>query len=188
MVATTNMTLTNGASACNVFWTPTAATTIGANANFIGTVIGGPGITIGNAVSWTGRALASNYTVTADTDTIIVPNCTVTATPGTGTLHVVKDVINLGGGTAVASDFVISVHTSTGAFVASGLGLGTPGTTYLLSSGTYTVSEPAYTSYTTTFSLLLGDCLNFDISSGDDKICTVLNTYIIPAPTPSAGG
>lgn len=50
MVATTNVTLTNGADACNVFWTPTSATTIGANANFIGTVIGSPGITVGKVI------------------------------------------------------------------------------------------------------------------------------------------
>lgn len=73
MVATTSVTLTNGASACDVFWTPTSATTLGANSNFVGTIIGGPGITVGNNVTWIGRALASDYTITTDTDTITVP-------------------------------------------------------------------------------------------------------------------
>lgn len=42
----------NGASECDVFWAPTAATTLGANSTFIGTVIDAAGITIGNTVNW----------------------------------------------------------------------------------------------------------------------------------------
>lgn len=184
-VANSVVSLVGSADACNVFWTPTV-TTLGANSTFIGTVIDNAGITVGDNVTWLGRALNFATTITTNNDTITVPLCPVVA--WTGTLHVIKNVINLGGGTAVASDFVISVHTSTGVFAGSGLGLWTPGTTYLLSSWTYTVTELINTSYTTTFSLLLGNCLNFSISSGDDKTCTVLNTYIIPTPTPSGGG
>lgn len=58
MVASTSVTLTHGASAYDVFWTPiTAATTFGENVNFIGTVIGGTAITVGANVIRTGRAL-----------------------------------------------------------------------------------------------------------------------------------
>lgn len=69
-----------GASACDVFWTPTAATTLGANTTFAGTVISNAGITIGANTNWTGRSLAFGGTVTSDTDTITVPTCTA-ATP-----------------------------------------------------------------------------------------------------------
>ncbi|MDQ6846028.1 MAG: ice-binding family protein [Candidatus Dormibacteraeota bacterium] len=72
-----------GASACNVFWTPTAATTLGANSGFVGTDIDGSGITIGRTVTWTGQALAFGGTVSTTNDTISVATCTAaTPTPG----------------------------------------------------------------------------------------------------------
>src|SRR5665648_17965 len=46
-VASSAVRLSGGASACNVWWTPTAATTLGANSTFAGTVIDASGITIG---------------------------------------------------------------------------------------------------------------------------------------------
>lgn len=60
----------NGASACNVFWTPTQATTLAANTTFVGTVIDDAGITVGANTQWIGRALAFGGTVTTDTVTI----------------------------------------------------------------------------------------------------------------------
>lgn len=66
----------SGASACDVWWTPGAATTLGANSTFFGTDIDASGITIGNAVNWTGRALAFGGTVSTAADTISVPTCT----------------------------------------------------------------------------------------------------------------
>lgn len=65
----------SGASACSVYWTPGAATTLGANSTFGGTVIDASGITIGNQVVWTGRALAFGGTVTTDSDTISSTAC-----------------------------------------------------------------------------------------------------------------
>ncbi len=74
------VTLT-GASACDVFWTPTAATTLAANTTFAGTVIGAAGITVGANNTWTGRALAFGGTDTTDTDTITVPTCSAPPPP-----------------------------------------------------------------------------------------------------------
>jgi len=70
------VTVTGGASPCDVFWTPTAATTLGANTTLAGTVIDASGITIGSTVTWTGRALAFGGTVSTTTDTISSPSCT----------------------------------------------------------------------------------------------------------------
>ncbi len=56
------ITLT-GASACDVFWTPTQATTLAANTTFAGTIIDDAGITVGANTTWTGRALAFGGTV-----------------------------------------------------------------------------------------------------------------------------
>lgn len=78
------VTLTGGASVHDVFWTPTGATTLGANTTFVGTVIGNAGITTGADVSWTGRALAFGGTVTtgaAATITVPTPPATPTPTP-----------------------------------------------------------------------------------------------------------
>jgi hypothetical protein len=58
------------ASACNVFWTPIGATTLGANSTFVGTDIDASGITIGNLVTWSGQALAFGGTVSTSRDTI----------------------------------------------------------------------------------------------------------------------
>jgi hypothetical protein len=78
------VTAINGANACNVWWTPTAATTLGANSTFLGTDIDASGVTIGSTVTWTGRALAFGGTVSTTADTInTVPAC-ATASTGSG--------------------------------------------------------------------------------------------------------
>jgi len=77
--ANTVVSLAGGASACNVFWTPTGATTLGANSTFAGTDIDAAGITIGSTISWIGRALAFGGTVSTTTDTINVPSCGTSA-------------------------------------------------------------------------------------------------------------
>jgi len=77
--------LAGGASACNIWWTPTAATTLGANSTFMGTDIDPSGITIGSTVTWTGRALAFGGTVSTTTDTInTIPACAATSNTATG--------------------------------------------------------------------------------------------------------
>ena len=70
-VANSAVTLTGGASACDVFWTPTQATTLGANSSFAGTDVDDAGITMGSTVTWSGRALAFGGTVSTNADTII---------------------------------------------------------------------------------------------------------------------
>ncbi|MCA1779947.1 MAG: ice-binding family protein, partial [Xanthomonadaceae bacterium] len=81
-----------GACVDNIFWTPVGATTIGANAAFIGTVFRGTAaglsITLGDTASLEGRALAFGSTVTTDNNNITVPaEC---PQPGTGTIIVEK--------------------------------------------------------------------------------------------------
>jgi hypothetical protein len=63
-VANSNVSLTNGAQASSVSWVPNAATTLGANSNFAGTILDAAGVTIGNGASVTGRVLAFGGTVT----------------------------------------------------------------------------------------------------------------------------
>jgi hypothetical protein len=72
--------LTGGADACDVYWTPGQAVTLGADTVFVGTIIDASGITAGNNTAWTGRALAFGGTVTMDTDSIALPVCGITGT------------------------------------------------------------------------------------------------------------
>lgn len=80
--ADSQVLLTNGACASNVFWAPVGATTLGANSGpslitptFQGNILDAAGITIGHFANLTGRALAFGGTVTTDANTITVPTC-----------------------------------------------------------------------------------------------------------------
>lgn len=174
-VANSAVRLANGASVCDVFWTPTEATTLGANSTFVGVDIDDSGITIGSTSNWTGQALAFGGTVTTDTDTITVPICTGRTT---GTLYVIKNVVNTGGGTAVPGDFDVRV-TRAGVDVTGSpaAGVAAPGTAYALAPRDYQVSELPVNHYARTFS---GDCDSrgvVTLVAGDQKTCIITNTY-----------
>jgi hypothetical protein len=81
--ASSTVSLSNGACAGNVFWAPVAATTFGASATFIGTVIDAAGITVGHLAGVTGRLLVFGGTITADANIITVPS-TCAPVPPTG--------------------------------------------------------------------------------------------------------
>ena len=174
------VTLT-GSSACDVFWTPTAATTLAANTTFAGSVIQptSSAITVGANTTWTGRALAFGGTVTTDTDTITVPNCA----PAPATLHIIKTVINNNGGVATASS--ATIHVKSGLADVAGspqAGAVSPGTAYSLAAGTYVVSENPLVGYNAAFS---GDCDSsgsITLLAGVDKTCTITNDDIAPGP------
>ncbi len=207
-VANSSVTVANGASACDVFWTPTGATTLGANSTFKGTNIDDAGITLGSNVTWVGRALSFGGTVTTDVDdTITAPSCTPPEPPAeeeslpeetpdieeeleAPTLTVIKRVINNNGGTAVAGAFTLHVkQAGTDVLGSPASGTVAPGKVYTLSVGTYVVSEALQSGYTATFS---GDCDaagTVTLTSGDEETCTVTNDDIAPvvvsAVTPS---
>jgi hypothetical protein len=73
--ANSQVLLSGGANACDVFWLPAGAATLGANSVFAGTLIDDAGITVGAGTSWRGRALAFAGTVTLDTDSILALSC-----------------------------------------------------------------------------------------------------------------
>lgn len=83
-IANSAVTLANGATACDVWWTPGAATTLGANSTFVGNDIDASGITIGSTVNWTGKALAFGGTVSTTADTLTSTGCTATPSSTTG--------------------------------------------------------------------------------------------------------
>lgn len=181
-VANSVVTLANGASSCDVFWTPTAATTLGANSTFVGTIIDDSGITIGSTSLLTGRALAFGGTVTTDTDTIN-STCSVAAvtpvlgaTSHTGTINVVKRVINDNGRTKTIADFPLFIANiqvpSDRTPVVSGV------TNSLYAPATYFVTETTDPNYTRTFS---GDCDSegrVSLPSASSKFCIITNDDI----------
>lgn len=179
-VVNSSVTLTNGASSCDVFWTP-IATTLGANSTFVGTVIDNASITVGSTVSWIWRALNYATTVTTNNATITVPVCGWT----TPTLRIIKSVINDGWWSAISSMFNLYVQRFGFNVIWSPASGTIVGTLYTLSPGTYVVSEDINSSYTQSFA---GDCNisgSVTLLPGDIKTCTITNNDIT---VPSGGG
>jgi uncharacterized repeat protein (TIGR01451 family) len=181
------MSLTNGACASNVFWqiadSMTFATGVG---SIYGTIITNTAaITFADAgVTLQGRAWAATQVTMINTvitePTCATPTPTPTPTPissvsRTGTVNVVKNVINDSGGTKVVSNFPLFVNDTP---VTSGVTV-----TFPAPGPVFTVTETGNSGYTTTFS---GDCDTngqFNLSGGDNKFCIVTNNDI-GAPLP----
>lgn len=72
-----NVSLINGAQACNVFWQVGTSATLGTNSHVAGSVLALTSITLNTGASVSGRVLARNGAVTLDNNTVTVPSCTV---------------------------------------------------------------------------------------------------------------
>jgi hypothetical protein len=70
-----NVALTNGAQACNVFWQVGSSATLGASSTFNGTILAAVSAQLGEGVTVQGRVLASSASVTLLNDHITVPSC-----------------------------------------------------------------------------------------------------------------
>lgn len=165
------VTLADGASSCDTWWTPGAATTLGANSTLAGTVIDDSGITIGSNVTWNGKALAFGGTVSTDANTLFSTQCT------TASLTLSKIVVNDNSGVKTVSDFLLYIGS---VLTASGVAMTT------LAAGTYIASEPSDPNYTA--SVWGGDCAangSVSLSIGDNKTCTITNNDNEPT---SSGG
>ncbi len=120
--ANSHVTLANGATSCDVWWTPGGGTTLGANSVFAGQDIDASGVTIGNVVIWAGRALAFGGTVSTSRDIVSTPTCETTNGGDTG---------NGGGGescpviTGTISEATVSTHDRSHTFRLSGNNLST---------------------------------------------------------------
>ena len=75
-----NVALTNGAQACNVFWQVGSSATLGTNSTFKGNILALTSATLTTGANVEGRVLARNSAVTLDTNNITRPTC-VTHTP-----------------------------------------------------------------------------------------------------------
>jgi len=73
--AGSQVSLTGGAQACNVFWQVGSSATLGASSLLRGSILAHTSITVGAGVTIHGRALARDGAVTMDNDTVSVPAC-----------------------------------------------------------------------------------------------------------------
>lgn len=166
------MVLTGGACASDVFWQIPISMTISNAAHIEGTIIAKTGnITFADSASLKGRALA-HTAITMINNIITEPVCAavVYSSPRTGTINVVKTVINDNGGTKTVADFPLFVS---GTPVVSGIT-----NTFRAPAGVYAVTETADSNYTRTFS---GDCdVNgeLNLNGGDNKFCIITNNDI----------
>ncbi len=85
-------------------------------------------------------------------------------------LTVIKHVVNDNGGSAVASDFTLSVDDA-GTDPPSFAGAEAPGTTIYVDAGSYSVGETGPSGYSASYS---ADCSG-TIAAGESKTCTVTN-------------
>jgi LPXTG-motif cell wall-anchored protein len=195
------ITLINGAQACNVYWKVGSSATLGDNSTFVGKLIALTTITANSGANIQGQLLAENGAVNLNANTInnaasVTPLPTVTPTPlptpAMATLHIIEDVVNNPGGTAVAGDFIIHVKVH-GVDVAGSpaVGLGAPGRTYTLPAGNYTVTQEPVAGFIGNFS---GQGITngfVSLAPSSDVTITRTNTDVtapvaVPTPTPSA--
>jgi len=85
--------LTNGANACNVYWQVGSSATLGTNSTFVGTVLALTSITAQTGASIQGRLLARNADVTLDNNTITNGCANTTATTTTTTSAVTTSAV-----------------------------------------------------------------------------------------------
>ncbi|MGW7103019.1 ice-binding family protein [Streptomyces sp. NPDC054838] len=81
--SSSNVSLINGASPCNVFWQVGSSATLGTETNFVGTIMALTSISLTTGADIDGRALARNGAVTMDTNTINRGTCAAGTTGGT---------------------------------------------------------------------------------------------------------
>jgi len=78
-----NVSLVNGAQACNVFWQVGSSATLGANSTFKGNILALTSATLTTGANVEGRVLARNGAVTLDTNTVTKATCAAPSTPTT---------------------------------------------------------------------------------------------------------
>ncbi|MES2225715.1 MAG: ice-binding family protein [Patescibacteria group bacterium] len=179
--------LAGNAQACNVFWQVGSSATLGTGSTFKGTILAMDSITDNGGSTVEGRLLARNAAVSLNNTHIVVPGCS--HPPAFATLHIIKVIANTNGtGTSTPSDFMLHVlHSGTDVVGSPQVGSTSPGTSYSVAAGSYTVTEDPGALYTQSFS---GDCDAtgaVTLAAGASKNCTVTNTDIaaLSTSTPS---
>lgn len=177
-----SVSLINGAQACHVFWQIGSSATLGTSTDFQGTIMATASIIDNGGSTVDGRLLARTGAVTLDDSTVTVPTCsTASSSSGsdnyTGTISVVKMVVNDNGGTRTLSTFPLFVNDIS---VISGAT-----NTYVANPSVYMVTETSDANYTRTFS---GDCDSTGqmvLHGAQHQLCVITNDDIgVPVVVP----
>ena len=80
-----NVLLTNGAQACNVFWQIVTAATLGTSSTMVGHVIAGTSVSTGASTTVNGQLIANTGAVTLGGTTIVNNSCTTPTPTSSGT-------------------------------------------------------------------------------------------------------
>ncbi|MET3450952.1 ice-binding family protein [Curtobacterium sp. 1544] len=143
------ITITGGASSCNVFWQVGSSASVGTGAQFQGTVLAQQSVTATTGATVQGRLLARTGAVTLDTNTITASTgCPAPGTPSETTAPVITSGAP---STATAgtpySYTVTATGTPTPTYTATGLpaGLTINGTTGVISGTTTTPGSSTVT-------------------------------------------
>jgi Ice-binding-like len=122
-----HVNLINGAQPCNVFWQVGSSATLGTSSVFVGNIMALTSISMNNAVTVQGRALARNGSVTMINDTLTVGRCAPGTTgsgtgPGEGGASGIpaggggNSSVRPGNGTAILTTVARSVATTVGRY------------------------------------------------------------------------
>ncbi|MCX6797785.1 MAG: ice-binding family protein [Candidatus Falkowbacteria bacterium] len=148
--AAAKVVFTEGGLPCNVWWRIVSTATFDAGSSLVGNILADTSITFAAGANLDGRALARTALVSLSGNSISGPTCAPPlghSVQFTGTINVVKTVINDNGRTKTVADFPLFIN---GMPVVSG-----ETNTFLANSDKYTVTETADSNYTRSFS---GDC------------------------------
>jgi len=110
------VSLTGGATWCNVFWQVGSSATLGTNSTFVGNIMALTSASLNTGATVMGRVLARNGAVTLQDNTFTQPTCTASTTTGT-----TPGGTNQGGGGSSGSN---AKGTGTGSGTPGGNGLG----------------------------------------------------------------
>jgi hypothetical protein len=220
--AGSSVVLTNGTQACNVFWQIGSSATLGASSTFAGHLIAQISIGTGATTTINGQLIAMTGAVTLGGTSIVNDSCatpavvtttetatktttTTSAVTGvfveTGTVRIIKEVVNKFGETATSGSFV--VHVTQGGREVLGspaFGVSDPGVTYVLPVGHYLVYEDSLPNYRGVWTgdvsnggritVIAGETItavrtNYDMYS-DRAVATPTPTPVAtPTPTPT---
>ncbi|MDK8173946.1 ice-binding family protein [Curtobacterium citreum] len=184
----TRITITGGASSCNVFWQVGSSATIGTGAQFQGTVLAQQSVTATTGATVQGRLLARTGAVTLDTNTITASSgCPA---PGTPSDTVAPTITSGAPTTATAGTPYDYTVTATGTpaptFTATGLptGLSIDGSTGVI-SGTPTTPGTSTVTITASNGTTPDDTQTVTITVQPAATTSPTPTPTAPASTPT---
>jgi hypothetical protein len=138
MAAGSHVVLTGGAQASRVFWQVNGAGAIGANADFVGTLMALDAVAVGNQTLVNGRAFARNGALTLDDNEFYSAPPVVTITGG-GTAITTDTSPTISGSTDVDPPAVVTVTIDGQTLTATRSGATWSVTSALLANATYPV-------------------------------------------------